>query len=379
MIVKKLRNVILRHNKKIKVLHAPVNVGNQPWMLSRFERELGLESDLIVNSATWLQYPADKYLGHYGERSIQNKLKRFYAAITTPFKYDILHYYFGRSFMCWDDLEVFNLLKFSDLKLAKILGKKVFMTLQGCDTRIATQSNKRNEFTACRENTCSMYHQCCDVVDYKRNELINKILPLCDQIFFLNPELGHYIKKGHFLPYANVDVEKISISPISLKNKPLIIHAPSNPSIKGTTHIEAALASLKKQYDFDYLRISNMPHSEAMKCYESADLIIDQLLLGWYGGFAVEVMAMGKPVLCNIRDEDLQFIPKEMSLEIPILRIDPNNLVDQIKNVLEARTQWKRWGQKSREYVLKWHNPRLIAQAMQKAYDCPESKFSLLV
>lgn len=33
----------------MKVLHAPVNVGNQPWILSRHERLLGIESDLVLN------------------------------------------------------------------------------------------------------------------------------------------------------------------------------------------------------------------------------------------------------------------------------------------------------------------------------------------
>jgi len=33
----------------MRVLHAPVNIGNQPWVLSRYERKLGVESDFHVN------------------------------------------------------------------------------------------------------------------------------------------------------------------------------------------------------------------------------------------------------------------------------------------------------------------------------------------
>ena len=31
--------------------------------------------------------------------------------------------------------------------------------------------------------------------------------------------------------------------------------------------------------------------------YAQADLVVDQVLIGWYGALAVETMAMGKPVI----------------------------------------------------------------------------------
>ena len=40
---------------------------------------------------------------------------------------------------------------------------------------------------------------------------------------------------------------------------------------------------------------------KALKIYEEADIVIDQVLIGWYGGFGVEVMKMGKPLAVYIR------------------------------------------------------------------------------
>ena len=74
------------------------------------------------------------------------------------------------------------------------------------------------------------------------------------------------------------------------------------------------------------------PHAEAMKLYAQADLVIDQLLAGWYGGFAVETMAMGKPVVCYIRAEDLQFVPPAMVAELPLIPARPTRW----------RTTWRR-------------------------------------
>ena len=92
-----------------------------------------------------------------------------------------------------------------------------------------------------------------------------------------------------------------------------ILHAPTDPAKKGTRFVVDAVARLQRHHPIRFVQVSNLPHAEALKLYPQADLVIDQLLAGWYGGFAVELMAMGKPVACYIRDEDLQFVPPAMA------------------------------------------------------------------
>ena len=352
----------------MRVLHAPVNVGNQPWSLSRAERRLGLKSDLVVNYQTWFGFPADRVLGSLNGRSKKELFQRMMFGWTAPFRYDVLHYYFGRSLLDWDDLPDLNRFSFADLKLARRLGKPVFMTLQGCDVRIAAHSNKRNPHTPCRPGRCSAYETCISTLDSKRLKLIDEILPLCNKVFYLNPELGHEISEGEFLPYANVNVMAIPSSPTPRRDKPVIVHAPSDPKLKGTDHILAALDSLSSRHQFDLILVEGKPHSEAMEIYRTADLAIDQIHFGWYGGFAVELMAMGKPVACYIREEDLAFVPEEMRQDLPILRIHPETLTDDLDGWLCRWHQWREIGSKSREFVEKWHDPDKIAKRMFDDY-----------
>ena len=114
-----------------------------------------------------------------------------------------------------------------------------------------------------------------------------------------------------------------------------------------------------------------------MALYRSADIAIDQVLAGWYGGFAVEMMAMGKPVACYIREQDMKFVPQAMRDEMPILQIDPGRLVDDLAAILERRAEWQNVGKRSRRYVERWHNPDRIAEAMLDAYRSPDSTFVL--
>ena len=171
----------------LRVLHGPVNVGNQPWVLSRHERAYGVHSDLFVNYSTWFGYPNDRCLSEFGKRSLLNVLKRTAFAFSSPFRYDVLHYYFGRSFTCWDDYSGPKRFWFADLKLAKRLGRKIFMTFQGCDARLSDASSEANQFTACHLDRCESAADCRGSLDARRRKVIDEIVPLADRVFVLNP------------------------------------------------------------------------------------------------------------------------------------------------------------------------------------------------
>lgn len=359
----------------MKILHGPVNVGNQPWVLSREERKLGLESDLVVAFDTWLNYGADKVLTSEAYPSgLGPKLRRASFGLKSAFDYDVIHYYFGQSYIYRAGRKsVFN---FADLKLAKRLGKRIFMTLQGCDIRQAGASNARNPITMCAPDGCSAYSTCLKTLDALRRQLEQEILPLCDRVFYLNPELGHHAgAKAEFLPYASCDIHAIKPIANPVRERPVILHAPSNPSIKGTHEIEAALDELRAEFSFDYVRVEGLAHEQAMRLYRDADLVIDQIKAGWYGGFAVEVMAMGKPVAAYIREEDLHFVPPDLAAKLPVLRLHRATLTDDLRAILAARESWVETGLRSRAFVERWHDPARIALAMRHCYQDPAANF----
>ncbi len=362
----------------LRVLHAPVNIANQPWHLSRAERTLGCKSDLVINYGTWLQIPADEVLSkEYGDKSPETVRRRREFCERAPRDYDVLHYYFGRTLACWDDYGPRNEHWFSDLYAAKKLGKKVFMTLQGCDARLAAESNRNNAFTPCGDGRCSAYRNCIDQYDAERRWLIENILPLCDNIFYLNPELGHFVDRGVFLPYASADWRELTPVPPTTKGPIRIVHGPSDPNTKGSPLILAALDKLKSSYDIELILVKGKPHAEAMQLYSGADIAIDQILYGWYGGFAVELMALGKPVLCHIREQDRKYVPPDMLAACPIRDIRPTHLEEDIAKVLDARAQWTDWSDAGLRFVKSWHDPQLIARAMVGAYRAADSRIDL--
>lgn len=369
----------------MRILHGPVNVGNQPWVLSRAERRLGASSYLTTRSETWLKYPADLVLSPEGARPLGMAARSVAYGLRKQWQYDVLHFYFGQTFFSPGfplsrNALLDNLLSgisTFDLRLARLMGKKLFMTLQGCDVRLAQEGNKRNDWTMCAPQHCELYQRCVDVLDDRRRYLIDKILPLFDRVLYLNPELGHIVPGSQFLPYSNVEIDNFEVAPPSRKTRPRIVHAPSAGRIKGTPMILDALQRLQGRYDFELILVEKKTHKEALELYRSADVAIDQVLAGWYGGFAVEMMAMGKPVGCYLRDSDMKYVPDAMRQEMPILKLDPGNLVEDIAALLDRKSEWETLGRASRKYVERWHNPDLIAKAMLRAYADLENRFEL--
>jgi glycosyltransferase involved in cell wall biosynthesis len=121
--------------------------------------------------------------------------------------------------------------------------------------------------------------------------------------------------------------------------------------------------------EFDFKLVENLPHVEARKIYEEADIAVDQLLVGWYGGLAVELMALGKPVICYIRDADLKFIDPEMRAQLPLIQAEPATITSVLRECLT--TGYHRLaeiGARSRAYVERWHDPMKIARFLKDQY-----------
>ena len=175
------------------------------------------------------------------------------------------------------------------------------------------------------------------------------------------------------MPTASVDPRHWQpTSSTSRDDEPFtIVHAPSDRVVKGTKYVLKAVQQLQAEgMPLELILIENMAHSEARRAYERADLLIDQLLAGWYGVLAVELMALGKPVICYIREADLSFIPDQMRADLPIINATPTSLYDVLKEWLTVRRhELPERGRRGREYVERWHDPLKIAAELKSVYE----------
>ena len=347
---------------KLRVLHCPTSTGGQAWHLSRAERKLGIESDVLVLMSNTFEYPSDINLNLSRSNFVTttfSKIKTFFDVVD---RYDVFHFNFGASLIDFPYMGLNHL----DLAILKHRNKKIFFTYQGCDGRIRSYCLKNYKMSFCHK---SKHWHCSWAGDWVKFNRIKRVCKYADQIFVLNPDLLPNIP-GALLEFY-VSINPFEIEPPLFNKNPerlRIVHAPSVPEKKGTRIVQQVVARLDREgYPVELDLVMGQPHAEAMKRYAKADIVVDQLFGGWYGVFAVEAMLLGKPVLCYLREEDLEkFVP--FRDELPIVNTSEKTLYDDLKNLIQNPKLRYELGVKSRVYVGKYHDPNVIAKRMLTYY-----------
>ena len=122
--------------------------------------------------------------------------------------------------------------------------------------------------------------------------------------------------------------------------------------------------------EIDLELVEGKPRAEARKAYERADVLVDQLVVGWYGGVAVEAMALAKPVVAWIDPSALARVPTRMRDELPIVHADATTLPEVLRRLAtERRSGLGDLGRRSREFVEHWHDPLAIAERVAADYE----------
>jgi hypothetical protein len=184
--------------------------------------------------------------------------------------------------------------------------------------------------------------------------------------YALNPDLLHVLpERASFLPYASFDPASVSPAPpASVSSRPLVfVHAPSHRGAKGTEHVLAAAAALKAEgLAFELRLIEHLDRQHALVAYRGCDVMIDQLLAGWYGGLGLEAMALGKPVIAYLREEDMGALSPDIRRELPVINASPGTLTEVMRRMITMpRGELHALGHSSRKFALNWHDPLRIA------------------
>jgi glycosyltransferase involved in cell wall biosynthesis len=170
-----------------------------------------------------------------------------------------------------------------------------------------------------------------------------------------------WVPDAHVVP-PGLDLREYVPVPSEDRRRPVVLHAPSSRRRKGTEHVVAACEELGVELDI----VEGLRHDEAHRRYERADIVVDQLNAGWYGIFALEAMALGKPVLSYLRPEAVHETQSEMGVEVPIVPVTKDTLRERIAELAASVEERRRIGAVSRAYVEQVHDAdrgadRLIA------------------
>lgn len=272
--------------------------------------------------------------------------------------YDIYHFW-QRSLIFRGDCSGMTGL---DLPLIKSRGKaRILHRFTGFDLRLPRWDREVNPYSPFHNGHPPPFDEKTQL------EYIDFLHNYVDQFLVQDPELQQFMPEAKIIPRC-LDLDRWKFIGVEKTDCPLIVHAPTNRSCKGSVFILKALDELKEEgLKFKFQAVENMPHDQAQKCYEKADIIIDQILIGATGVLTLEAWALGKPVVVYLR-EDL-FRPFYGGGDLPVANANP----DTIKDTLRALIKDYEWRQKlsrdGRATVEKYHDVRVVTDQCLALYE----------
>ena len=146
------------------------------------------------------------------------------------------------------------------------------------------------------------------------------------------------------------------------RDVPVIVHAPSDRAVKGTTPILAALDRLAARgVQFEVQLIENAANATVRSALRDADIAIDQLFIG-YGKFAAEAMASGC-VAATAAYPDIEPLAQVR----PTWRIASATLDADLERLVCDRASRRALAQVGRAHVGQFHDRETVCSRLLRA------------
>jgi glycosyltransferase involved in cell wall biosynthesis len=308
-------------DRPLRVVHCPVNTAGVPWTNVQALRRRGVDAQLVVFNRYRLHPEADWSLERHGGL-FRSQLTQWRALARLLPRTDVFHFYFALTL-------VPQSLQFPLLRLA---GKKSVLHYLGSDIR-----GKPPERLAWGRKAGAQVVGSYDAI--------------------------RWVPQAEVIP-PGVDLAGIDPAPPSERRRPKIVHAPSSRRRKGTEHVIAACQGL----DADLEIVEGLRHDEAFERYRQADIVVDQLNAGWYGIFAIECMALGKPVVAFLHDEAVRRTQDAFGIEVPIVSATAETLQERLRPLVADPDERRRRGAASRAYVERVHDVEHVTDRLLELY-----------
>ena len=326
------------------ILHAPADVAGNAYGLSRAERELGLASDVAIFAPSGRGYRFDIDLRAGGDVPVWVRMLRRAKFLRWAVQeYDVFHFNFGLTILSVRQLG----LVVDELTWLRRRGKTILFTYQGSDARPSSRC-------PCNDPEHRNW-------DRYRGLTSERALRYADRVFYLNPDLREWLPGASFLPYSSVDARSVEPHALAERGEVVVAHAPTDRDIKGTRHVLDAVGALQQEGVAVRLDlIEGVTNDVALARIAAADVLVDQLILGWYGAVAVEAMALGRPVMAYIREEEPDDNP--FGDRLPVVRTSVATLKEDLRALAADRDRRRELARRGRAFVEKEHDPRRIAR-----------------
>lgn len=255
--------------------------------------------------------------------------------------------------------------------LAKLLKIKLIYLPAGCAYDESKENfAKLDNGNVC--NNCGYWDKCDDKINISTFATIRRYFDLNVGIGSINStqfKMTHFKYKAIDLTAWSPNIEIPDEHKLPPTKNIRIMHSAwledsgrtwKGRNIKGSPHIVQAIERLKAEgYPVEYFFVKDKP-SSVMRFYQAqADIIVDQIIYGWWGSTVVEGCALGKPVVCYLRPSWKKFFLKTFPeyQDIPVVSATTTEIYSTLKELVANPQKTKKIGQESRLFAEQHFDP----------------------
>lgn len=338
---------------KKRVLFGAVDIGYRIEHYSQFINE-NFSDRLEAESFSKYVLPSSHFKTSYTytceiykKTKINVYLYTFCFFIYALFRYDIFHFLSG-------ELILTRKLRRLELWTYRKLDKKVIMHFVGADIRSQIYLDWKREnihdYLQGKENPMPMSE------DFQIR-LISDSIDFADHIIVSTPDLLEIIPSATFLPVL-INERDLPVPIQKPKSEKLrILFSPSSHRTKGSEYIHDILVKFQEKHK-DIVEVIlpgvnlgedqfyALTRYELLKNFQSVDIVIDQMIIGWYGLKSVEALYYNCQVVCYIDDKYKNFLFTDCPIvptNILNLHESLENLISQLKSQKSNNVYAKEW------------------------------------
>jgi glycosyltransferase involved in cell wall biosynthesis len=307
-----------------RVLHLPVNLAGTGWAHVNALRRKGVDARLLVFwPQKWRPNEYDINLDLPRHGFLRQQVVQWRALARYLPQFDLFHFYFGKTLVP----------KSLNMPILRATRKRAVMHFLGDDIR-----GKRPE-----------------ELEYRKK---------FDAWIVGSYAATRWVPDATVVP-PGVDLRDYQPVPSVKRERPLVVHAPSDPEKKGTRYVVEACAQLPVELDV----VHGVPHDEAVERFKRADIVVDQMHYLWHGVFAIECMAYGKPVVTHLDADAVAQTEDAFGVKVPIVAATKENLVEKLRPLVESFELRRRLGEEGRAYVERVHDLDKVAEQFIGIYN----------
>lgn len=258
-----------------------------------------------------------------------------------------------------------------ELLAYRLLGIRLMIWTYGADVRTRAATQRLGEPNCCSDCSQIRVACICDDVDGKKN--FNQVTKWATAVFSMGDMIEYTPGSRNNLFFWPVDLAahggrryQPAYPAPDFSRAIRVVHAPNHRQFKGTHYLEQAIASLQNDgVGIELILVEQLSNDQALVIYRSADVIFDQCLIGFHGYFALEAMALGKPVLCFIRKPDEYLLHPEAC---PVINTHVDTLKEDLRRLVESRHELEEIGRRGRQYIERYFSVEAFADRLQHTY-----------